>query len=421
MPPSFQNLVTSFFAPFQNEAFLSTLALIWTFAPIWAPILFGALFWYLWKNYVLILFLSKQKATLLELKIPPEVYKTPMAMELVLNSIHLTFGETTFVDKFFHGKRRTFLTFEIVSLGGEIRFFIYTRAFFRNQIEAAFYAQYPEIEIHEAEDYSLPFEYVPDKSNVWACEFMKQNKVDAYPIKTYIDYGLDSTVTKEEQKVDPMTIVLETLAVCRPGNNLWIQILFQGHRKDKIKAGTLFQKVDWTDDGKRELDKILQRGGQAKLSPAGFPILPQLSKEEQEKATALERNMSKLAFNVGIRGLYVCEDMAVFNAVHIVGLLNSMKQFNAGGKNSLAPGRFHASRDWPWEDFRGMRDRKDARKALEYYKRRAYFHPPYQQKPSVMSTEELATLFHIPGTAATTPTLPRLTSRRAEPPSNLPI
>jgi hypothetical protein len=362
---------------------------------------------------------------LLELKIPPEVYKTPLAMELVLNSIHLTFGETTFVDKFWLGKRRTFLTFEMVSLGGEVRFFMYTRAFFRNQIEGAFYAQYPEIEIHEAEDYSLSVEFDPKKNAIFACEFMKTNKIDGYPIKTYVDYGLDSTVLKEEQKVDPMTILLETLAACRPGNQLWIQIIFQGHRKDKIKAGTLFQKVDWADQGKEELDKILRRGKyreftKGKNGEEGFPLFPQLSEEEREKAKSLERNTTKLAFNVGIRGLYIGEN-DVFNGIHIVGLLNSMKQFNAAGKNGFSPGRYHASMDWPWEDFRNIRTHRFSRKALDYYKRRSYFYPPYKQKSFVMSTEELATMFHIPGTSASTPSLSRLTSRRAEPPSNLPV
>ncbi len=38
-----------------------------------------------------------------------------------------------------------------------------------------------------------------------------------------------------------------------------------------------------------------------------------------------------------------------------------------------------------------------------------------------MTVEELATIFHFPGKVATTPTLGRIPSKRAEPPSNLPI
>ena len=426
MSPLFQNFISSFFAPFQGETFLSTLSLVWSLAPIWAPIATGGLFWYLWKNYTLVLFLKNQKMILLELKIPPEVFKTPYAMELVLSAIHFTFGETTIIDRLWLGKRRAYFTFEIVSIGGQIRFYIYTRAFLRNHIEAAFYAQYPEIEIHEAEDYSLPFEYVPGgQLAVWGCEFMKTRKAkngrpqDFYPIKTYVDYGLESTLLKEEQKVDPMTPLLETLAMCRPGHNLWIQILFQAHRKDLIKSGTLFQKVDWTDEANREIDNVLKRAGAVNLSPSGFPILPQLSDEERKKVTSIERNIAKLAFNVGIRCVYLTDQEV--NGVHIVGLLNCLKQFNAPDKNGLQFGRWHAEWDWPWQDFRDIRAQHRSKKLLEYYKRRAYFYPPYQQKFFVMSTEEFATLFHIPGTSASTPSMARLTSRRAEPPANLPI
>ena len=40
---------------------------------------------------------------------------------------------------------------------------------------------------------------------------------------------------------------------------------------------------------------------------------------------------------------------------------------------------------------------------------------------SVISVEELATVFHLPGTVARTPTLNRVTSTRGEAPANLPI
>ena len=40
--------------------------------------------------------------------------------------------------------------------------------------------------------------------------------------------------------------------------------------------------------------------------------------------------------------------------------------------------------------------------------------------PKVMTTEELATMFHLPGKVAVTPTLGRIPSTRGEAPPNLP-
>jgi len=45
----------------------------------------------------------------------------------------------------------------------------------------------------------------------------------------------------------------------------------------------------------------------------------------------------------------------------------------------------------------------------------------YPITPKIYSTEELATIYHLPGLVAMTPTLNRVTSTRAEAPSNLPI
>ena len=38
-----------------------------------------------------------------------------------------------------------------------------------------------------------------------------------------------------------------------------------------------------------------------------------------------------------------------------------------------------------------------------------------------MNGEELATLYHLPGAVATTPTLTRIPSKKSEAPANLPV
>ena len=58
------------------------------------------------------------------------------------------------------------------------------------------YSQYPGVEIYEVDDYTKPFYYDPNKVSLWAAEF-GLTEADPYPIKTYIDYGLDKDPKEE--------------------------------------------------------------------------------------------------------------------------------------------------------------------------------------------------------------------------------
>lgn len=64
------------------------------------------------------------------------------------------------------------------------------------------------------------------------------------------------------------------------------------------------------------------------------------------------------------------------------------------------------------------------KRELEEYKKRYYYRSDaksFADTPKIMSVEELATIFHIPGTSVVTPTLTRVESTRKEAPANLPI
>lgn len=80
--------------------------------------------------------------------------------------------------------------------------------------------------------------------------------------------------------------------------------------------------------------------------------------------------------------------------------------------------------DYDWKDFRGQKKRWLQSTHIEAYKRRSFFSVPFKHlngKPYVLTTEELATVFHFPGATATTPTLTRVPSKKAEAPANLPL
>jgi hypothetical protein len=100
-----------------------------------------------------------------------------------------------------------------------------------------------------------------------------------------------------------------------------------------------------------------------------------------------------------------------------------MKHFNYEHLNGFKANgdKWHPSIGDPWTDFRNWRRNKYGKLALMAYKRRSYFHPPFVSKPMVMNTEELATIYHFPGSVSQTPNLDRVPSKKAQAPGNLPI
>ncbi len=413
------------FAVFQNEIVAKMLDILFVAAPIWLPVLLSVIFWRLWTVYTFIWAERKQGHTLLEIRLPREISRTPLAMEIILSTLHITSGESTFIERYWLGKRRPWFSLEIASLGGQVHFYIWTRTFFKPLVESAVYAQYPEVEIYEVQDYASELRYDPETTAAWGMEY-QFTKPDPYPIKTYVDYTLDKRGEKEEFKSDPITALLEYCGSCEQSGQIWIQILIQSHKRDKPQVGTLFGKTTWKQEAEALADKILRRDPKTKIPIArtqvgefAFPGSPILTDAEKHAAESVLRSIDKLAFNVGIRGIYIDKPES-FKPVYILGLIGLLKQFNSVELNSFAPAiRWGYAYSYPWQ-FEKLRWPRRARKLIRYYRERAYFHSPYRQRPLVLTTEELATLYHFPGGVAMTPTLGRVMSRKAEPPSNLP-
>jgi hypothetical protein len=132
--------------------------------------------------------------------------------------------------------------------------------------------------------------------------------------------------------------------------------------------------------------------------------------------------VSKYAFDVGIRAGYIANKDVFSTPFGIGGILGGIKQFSAEGYNGFkGAASFTNQFDYPWQDFMNIRRNRQSRLFLMAYKRRSYFYAPFRSKPMVLNTEELATIYHFPGSVSQTPTLERLPSKKAQAPSNLPI
>src|SRR3989338_10110682 len=270
---------------FGNKLFLINFALFfdmtYEWAPIWAPILLGTIFAKSWMRYIRADYVLNTETMLLEIKIPKETLKSPLAMEIFFTSLYQT-GAATFKELYWYGKVRAWFSLELVSLGGQVKFFIWTQKKFRNLIEAQLYAQYPNIAIQEAEDYMSSVPHEPDPVNLpmWATYF-KFIKSNVYPIKTYVDYGLNED-PKEEFKIDPMTSVIEYLGSLHKGEETWIQIIIQAHRKISFRNDAVFfPKGDWKESARHEIEKIREESIVKTKKDTEFPCMPNPTKGQQ--------------------------------------------------------------------------------------------------------------------------------------------
>jgi hypothetical protein len=410
---------------FRSELWRDVLSMLLTASPVFLAVVLFYLFWDLWLNYVRSKFYLSTPHVVLELKLPKDTYKSPLAMETFLQSLHNSSDGNKFL-QYWKGESRPWYSLEIVSIEGAVKFFIWTEEQRKAGLMSALYSQYPGIEIYEREDYTRSVHFDSKVLRIWAAEF-KFTKDDAYPIKTYVDYGLDKD-PKEEYKVDPLAPVLEFLGSVPPNQQVWIQYIIMAHKKRK-KPGSILKNTDlWEDHAKKIVNEILVRNAKTKVAgtrdeKTGFTKLPTISEGEKNIVAAIERGLLKHSFDVGIRTLYIAPKESFDTPFGMGGIISSFKHFSSGQLNGFKTNGdvWHSRLDYPWQDFKNMRRNRYGRLALSAYKFRSYFFPPFVGKPLVLNTEELATMYHFPGSVAATPTLERVPSKKAQAPANLPV
>ncbi len=412
-------MVDKFISLFRSDLFDRTLDLFFSFTWLWLPIVLGSVFFQTWIRYNRAKYIKGEGGFLLELRLPKELTKSPAAMEIVLEAMSQP-GVGSYLDVYLKGRVRPWFSLEIVSIGGQVRFFIWTQKKFKNLIEAQIYSQFPSIEVHEVPDYTMETFFNPETHSMWGMQ-LKLTKEDAYPIKTYIDYGLDKD-PDEEFKIDPITPLVEFLGSLKPADQVWIQILIQAHKKENMKDLRIKEKPNWKKDVEKEMKKIVEEQSLIKTEDGKTPTLQGLTEVQKDLLNSMQRNLGKSAFETMIRGLYIAPKDD-YNGGVISSLTSSFKSFGSVNLNGFAP-NLTTGFDYPWQDFGGRRLLALKQDVFDAYRRRSFFHPPYRSfkgKPFILTTEELATIYHLPGSVAATPTLTRTPSKKAEAPSNLPI
>lgn len=397
-------------------------------APVWLPFLLvggAALSWLVYRRSE---FIAAQTYILLEIKPPRNLVKTPLAMETFFSALHVGPGEGTWYMRWIRGAVRPWWSLEIASFEGKVHFFIWTRAGFRRMIEAQLYAQYPGVQVAEAPDYTRLISAAAPEYSIWGCDFKHTDK-DPLPIKTYVEYGLDK-VQKEPEQVDPLANLIEFMGSIGKGEYLWLQMVFRMHKGEKYgKLNAAGKPYTWKDEAKELVDEIRKTTREPYKDPITgkeVPGFPNPTKAQSEKMAAIDRNISKQGFDVGMRCVYLAEK-GHFHLVVVTQMNGLFNPFNSQGWNGIgASDWMRHFNNYPWEIGADKLKHLYGRRLVESYRRRQFFYEPFgfgipPDKIMVMSTEELATVYHIPSRAVETPGLERIRSATGEPPANLPV
>ena len=399
--------------------------------PIGGTIFLGYLAWTLFTHYTKTRFISGIDWVLLEIKPPRDVSRSPRAMELFFTNALYQITNKDFKSQYRKGHVRFWYSLEIASIDGQVHFYIRVPSRLKNLVETQMYAQYPQSEVVKVEDYTLAVDDISSTGdwNIWGCEF-KLEKPDPFPIKTYVDFGLDKD-PKEEFKVDPLSPLIELFGSIEKGEQMWVQIVIQASNKkyhghdgkmhDFIKEAenTIAElSKDFTstkDDGTKEIRKA--------------PWLDPINEAIMNKTT-------KLTFDCGIRVAYVAKK-TVFKSDNLRNIRLIFRQYAAPHLNSFSRTNSLGIANFYDKNARALNIVKN-RFLLEYQERNFFNHslrshfnfvwpismfiPKYVHPHTfVLNTEELATIFHFPGQIIKVPGLERVESKEASPPTNLPI
>jgi hypothetical protein len=412
---------------------------LWKTSLFWLPFLLGKMCFFLWHHYVEERFIGGIEWVVLEIQLPRIMTKTPLAMELFLsNALYHQSGKGGW-ESYWQGAVHFWYSLELVSIDGQVHFFIRTPTRIRKLVETQLYAQFPQVRVFEVPDYT---EEIPRYTNdgpfyMWGCEYALE-KHDAWMIKTYKDFGLDKASDKEELKTDPMSGVLEFLGALDRGEQVWIQIIVRFSKKTYHTHGTFAHHHDFYEEAEIYWTEYLKNW--TKVSDTGVREIRMNPVEEADLKRAFEKT-GKLVFDTGIRLVVLGDKSKVsadtFNNTRRASRL-MFRQYADKSSNALVRVNSTQFDYGVWADPFNKRSERLKHYMLTYYKLRTLFHPPllrtsnrtsilkyfFQSDPpkvSVLSTEELATIFHFPGMVSETPSYQRIESKTAKPPSNLPM
>ncbi len=403
-------------------------------------------------------YLSKQKYILLGINMPKDNEQGPEAVERFFVHLAGIREKFTWYEKNIQGKSQLNISLEMVSIEGQIQFFIHTPVQFRDLVESAIYTSYPSLEIFEEnQDYTdnALEGFLEDKHNVWGADLklVEQNPI---PIKTYPEF--EHKLSKELK--DPLIDLLEVLGRLKASEQIWLQFIITPIDSELKEEGErLIKKILLGKDIKKNPNNIidmavlfLMKFGQdaVEFIKEVLDLHPTVDKfEDKEEKNislpgdkrlidAIQNKISKIAFESCIRMVYLADKEVFAKDRGITGTLGAFNAFCAIDLNSFEVSLVSRVAEKNWKGSKILEAQKQ--EVIKAYQKRAFkwrarvgipkiifkvknfLTLPERSAPkSILNTEELATIYHFPVNMIKVSLIKKTSSKKAEPPLGLPV
>lgn len=290
--------------------------------------------------------------------------KVPKGNEVKIDAAEQLFGALYAIKKSFKGPHflhvQPHISFEIVALPESIRFYVACHKSHKDLIEKQINGAYPDAEILEVPEYNIFSE-----NGQTAYAMYKLRAANHFPIKTYRD-----------MPTDPMSALTSALARMSEGEGAVIQMMIAP------------ADGKWKDKGKEFVKKEKDPGTGEK--PKAPP--------DQKQLEAVENKLSKNGFEFTIRAVVSSTDKDSAKT-HLFNIKSAFEQFNG-----------------PYNGFSGAKVVSEKGFMTDF----VYRYLPKFSKLSVLTADEIASVFHFPNKSVETPHLEWLMSKKAPAPDKIP-
>jgi len=297
----------------------------------------------------------------------------PRDNEIKIDTAEQLFAALSSIGKGGMFKNPPHLTFEIVGMPGDIRFYVHMPGKLKDLVEKQINGAYPDAEILAVNSGMTKREgtIIGNDYNIFSNEgkvafaSLRLKTSNYKPIKVYKDLP-----------VDPLSSITSVLAKMTEGEGAAIQVVITPADSSWKKPGRSFLSATKKTESNPETAKY---------------------SADSRELEGIENKIGKPGFNTVVR-IVVSSTSKVSADAHLGNIMSAYSQFD--GANSFTKNKVRSKGSF-LKDF-------------------VYRYLPMTGSPSVLTSEELATIFHFPNKSITTPNIFWMNAKRAPAPAQIP-